>query len=181
MRTAYDGTMIDRPPYEHPAGFDPDTLLRECDVRRGRSGGPGGQHRNKVETAVEIIHRPTGVSSEATERRSQVENHKKAVKRLRINLAIEERRAPDPFAGPTELWRSRVVRKQIQCNPHHEDFPAMLAEALDVFAQCKWEPKPAAIWLMCSSSQLIRFVKNEPRALAIVNEGRARRGLKSLK
>ncbi|MFN5707736.1 MAG: peptide chain release factor family protein, partial [Planctomycetota bacterium] len=60
----------------HPASLPEEKLLADCDVVRTRRGGPGGQHRNKVETAVVITHRPSGVSAEANERRSQAENRK---------------------------------------------------------------------------------------------------------
>jgi len=49
----------------HPAALSPAQLLEVCDVRRTRRRGPGGQHRNKVETAVVITHPPTGVKGEA--------------------------------------------------------------------------------------------------------------------
>ena len=54
----------------HPARLPIDELLADCEERRLRRGGPGGQHRNKVETAVELTHRPTSVAAEANERRS---------------------------------------------------------------------------------------------------------------
>ncbi len=57
----------------HPASIDPEKLLEQCDVTRGRASGPGGQHRNKVETAVTLIHRPTQVVGYAAERRSLAE------------------------------------------------------------------------------------------------------------
>ena len=60
-------------------------------MRHERRSGPGGQHRNKVSTAVVITHRPTGVRAEANERRSQAENHREAVRRLRVRLAVEVR------------------------------------------------------------------------------------------
>ena len=55
----------------HPASLDVQRLLVDCESRRERRGGPGGQHRNKVETAVVLRHLPTGIVAEANERRSQ--------------------------------------------------------------------------------------------------------------
>ena len=52
----------------HPAALDPERLLAECDVRFTRRSGPGGQNRNKVETAVILTHRPTGITAEASDR-----------------------------------------------------------------------------------------------------------------
>ncbi len=166
----------------HPACLDDEDLLRACDVRRGRASGPGGQHRNKVETAVFIVHRATGVDGWASERRSQQENKKKAVFRLRVNLALKVRRGvPGGEAlvdyQPTQMWLERTRGGKIACNPKHRDFPAMLAEALDVIAAAKWEVKPAAAVLGVSLSQLLKLLRVEPAALGMVNDRRRELGL----
>ena len=70
----------------HPAGYSDERLDREIRVTFGRASGPGGQHRNKVETAVVIQHTSTAVRGEASERRSQEENRRTALFRLRTNL-----------------------------------------------------------------------------------------------
>jgi protein subunit release factor B len=72
----------------HPAALPLPDLQPLCDITRTRRSGPGGQHRNKVETAVVITHRPTGISAQASERRSQAENLAVAWKRLRVELAF---------------------------------------------------------------------------------------------
>ncbi|KIX11875.1 peptidyl-tRNA hydrolase [Dethiosulfatarculus sandiegensis] len=52
-----------------------------------KAQGPGGQHRNKVATAVRLTHIPTGFTVSATERRSRTQNLEKAIERLKIKLA----------------------------------------------------------------------------------------------
>ena len=165
----------------HPVTLDEEHLLEQCDVERTRAGGPGGSHRNKVETAIRIRHTPTGVEAMANERRSQAENLHKAIKRLRVNLALDVRSTPDALAGPTELWRSRCHHGKMMVNPHHVDFPALLAEGLDVMHVCRGDARRAAAWMGCTMSQMVKFLKLEPRALDRVNEIRQRRGLHGLK
>ncbi len=167
----------------HPAQLEPRALQLLCEVRRQRRSGPGGQHRNKVETAVVLVHRASGLRGEASERRSQDLNHKMALFRLRVKLAIHLR--TDPFLledwTPSELWLKRVRGRQIQVSVSHDDFPALLAEAADVLAACEFEPKQAALHLGCTSSQLVRFLKQEPEAMLWVNEQRGARNLSPLK
>lgn len=51
-----------------------------------RGNGPGGQHKNKVESCVEVIHIPTGLSERCQKSRSQLKNKKTAMDRLLIRL-----------------------------------------------------------------------------------------------
>ena len=162
----------------HPTALPPDELLRQCETRRTRRSGPGGQHRNKVETAVVLSHTPTGVQAEANERRSQAENLRMALFRLRVNLALAVRQ-PEA-ADPSELWRSRCRGGRIAVNPEHDDFPALLAEALDALAQCDDDVRETAQRLGCTPSQFIKLLKDEPRALAAVNARRRASGRREL-
>lgn len=170
-------------PYVHPADNAPAKLLAECVVRRQRRSGPGGQHRNKVETAVVLVHQPTGIRSEATEQRSQAANHEIAIHRLRVKLAIQVRSHGD--SGCTRpvspLWRSRLRAQQICVARAHDDFPSLLAEALDHLSTFDFDVKRCAQQLSTSSSQLVRFLKLEPEALQYVNERRAQQNLKPLR
>jgi hypothetical protein len=66
-------------------------LLAECDVDTYRGPGPGGQKRNKTDSAVRLRHKPTGLIVIAGESRSQHENRARALKRLREALALRIR------------------------------------------------------------------------------------------
>jgi hypothetical protein len=116
-------------PSDHPATAIAEQLLAECEVRRLRRSGPGGQHRNKVETAISLHHLPTGVRAEASERRSQAQNQSVALFRLRMNLALEFRRACGPDYVPSPLWQSRCGGGVLKLSASHDDFPSLLAEA----------------------------------------------------
>ncbi len=68
-----------------------DALVAQCEVDRYRASGPGGQHRNKTESAVRLRHKLLGVSAIGEDSRSQSENKLHAVRRLRSSIALEVR------------------------------------------------------------------------------------------
>ena len=166
----------------HPAMLEDDELLKQCEWGFDRSGGPGGQHRNKVETAATLMHKPTGISASAGERRRQIENRGKALRRLRMKLAVKVRANPHPkYYTPSELWQSRRQGKQMSVNPNHRDYPALLAEALDLVVARKFDVAGAAGVLGVSMSQLAKLIRHDKQAFAMVNTGRVERGLPALK
>ena len=163
----------------HPAQLPVEELLKDCEIRRQRRSGPGGQHRNKVETGIFIQHTPTGTEAVATEQRSQESNRRQAIFRLRVRLAIEHR--AKSFYPATELWQRRCGDGRIRVNPQHEEFPAILAEAIDVFAFHQWDTQRAAAARKCTASQLVKLLRLEPAALRHVNSVRVDLGMRPLK
>jgi protein subunit release factor A len=71
---------------------DRESLERDCDLAFFIATGPGGQNRNKVETGVRLVHRPTGITVTATERRSQHANREAAYARMSSKLEDLQRR-----------------------------------------------------------------------------------------
>ena len=90
----------------HPTLLNPEELQRQCRLQALRKGGPGGQHRNKVSSAVRLVHEPTGVVGEASERRDQSQNLSMAIQRLRLRLAIQYRTASSLSAETSEQTKT---------------------------------------------------------------------------
>lgn len=94
---------------------DLDRLARDCDITPFKSSGPGGQKKNKTESSVRVVHRPTGITRIATESRSQLRNKERALERVWQELQRRARkRKPRVATKPTKasVERRLVAKKR---------------------------------------------------------------------
>jgi protein subunit release factor B len=93
-----------------------ETLKTQVIIETYRSRGPGGQRKNKTETAVRIKHLPSGITVTATEHRSQAQNRKLAFERLRKHLIQLNR--PRKRRIPTSVPLGVIERKKEEKKIH---------------------------------------------------------------
>jgi len=96
---------------------DRETLEKLCEIEPTRGSGPGGQHRNKVETGVRVSH-PSGIVVLATKHRSQKQNIDEAYERLAdklaaLNFVPKPRKPTKPSKGAK---RRRLDSKKRESN-----------------------------------------------------------------
>ena len=162
-----------------------DDLTRQCELDRYRASGPGGQHRNKTESAVRARHLATGVSAHADDSRSQHENRGRALRRLRMNLALELRAAVaiEAFAPNAALAGLIAAGAAAQGERTRQTPGFWLAAAhlLDLFVACDAEVAVTAGHLGLGTAALARLLTCDPALLRVANQHRARRGLRPLR
>jgi len=158
-------------------------LLESCEVDRFRASGPGGQKRNKTDSAVRVRHVETGIAGLATESRSQHENRARALSRLRTELALQWRESFDILAAPPSNLIALLagVGPGPRSKAGKVDRLLGLARLLDAFVASECSLRDTAERLGCSTAALSRLLVGDARLLRKVNELRAERGLRSLR
>lgn len=158
-------------------------LLAQCVMDRFRAPGPGGQHRNKVDSGVRLRHEPTGLVGQATEARSQHENRDSALKRLRKAIALGYRRDVklEGYVAPPELVRILPAQGGQRIKGRHPEFWRGVQLLLDVFVATGCSLSETAGRVGVSTGQLSRLVTGEPELFRAMNALREARGMRPLR
>jgi hypothetical protein len=138
-------------------------LLKDCREERYRASGPGGQRRNKVETAVRLRHEPSGVVVQSEDSRSLEENRRRAVRRLRERIATDVRSRFDleSPALPPEFARHRSADGRLTVNNRNADYALVVAVLIDAVTAAHGVYSLAAKSLGLTTSQLRKFLESD--------------------
>jgi hypothetical protein len=162
-------------------GLTDEELLRQCEVETFRGSGPGGQKRNKTESAVRIRHRPTGLTGQSDDSRSQHENRRSALLRLRQRLALELR---NPVALPTfeiPAPLRQLIAAKCGMGQRHVSYLPAIAALLDLFVCLHCSMRDTAARLGLSTGGLSRLITADDKLWVKVNTLRAEQQLKPLR
>jgi hypothetical protein len=162
-----------------------DALIAQCEVDRYRASGPGGQHRNKTESAVRLRHKLTGVSAIGEDSRSQAENKMHAVRRLRQSIALDVREPVvlDGFVPSRRLaafiaaGTAPLGAKTRQTG----EYWAFIGELLDLFVAGGLEVGTTAQRLGISTGAMSKMLLHDDAVARAVNDLRRARGMRPLR
>lgn len=158
-----------------------EALLAQCREDHYRSGGPGGQKRQKTSNGVRLTHLPTRLSVTATEDRSLKVNRLYAIRRLRLKLATDLRQPIDlAHFEPPDWFLSIRHQKRIEASRRHPLYAAAAGLVLDLLAALAANPAAVAVNLGVSTTTIIKLLQNEPQLWAAANRIRAEAGLAGL-
>ncbi|MDY0340135.1 MAG: peptide chain release factor-like protein [Coriobacteriia bacterium] len=97
---------------------DDNALLAECEVQTFRATGPGGQGVNTTDSAVRLKHLPSGITIVGRRERSQLQNKRACIERLRQRLEEHNTALDAPKRVPTRKSRGAKIR-QVESKRRH--------------------------------------------------------------
>jgi hypothetical protein len=166
--------------------LDDEALLRQCSVDTYKSSGPGGQHRNKVSSAVRLRHAPSGLMTTGDQSRSQHENKRLALKRLRKEIATTLRARADLAKPPAPPLSECIHKDKRRPNgplrldvgrKDHRYWP-VVAQLLDRLDAAEGRAGDASDSIGISTSNLIRIFKQDTTAWTAAQAIRKQHGHK---
>ena len=160
---------------------DDATLLADCDVDTYRASGPGGQKRNKTESAVRLRHKPSGLSVIAEESRSQAGNRARALKRLREALALRLRQPVAEEGIPAAVQACIDKRGRLAVGRRDARYLPAAAGVLDVLVSLEGSVADTASRLCITTGNLSAFLTADDALMAEANRIRAALKLKPLR
>ena len=161
--------------------LDEAQLVRQCKFEAYKSGGPGGQKRNKTSSGVRWTHVATRIQAHSNDFRLQSENRVRALHRLRFKLATDLRTPIDVRGYEPPAWfsESRIDGK-LTTNTKNPIYARLAAHVLDVFDATGGRLADAAALLGVPNSNLSHFLQAEHTVLAAASRIRAANNLPSL-
>jgi hypothetical protein len=162
-----------------------DALVAQCEVDRYRASGPGGQHRNKTESAVRLRHKPSGVTAIGEDSRSQAENKLHAVRRLRAAIALALREpvelagfAPSPRLAGLIAGGTAPLGAKTRLTG---EFWAAIGELLDLLVAGELEIAATAQRLGITTGALSKLLLHDDHVARTVNDLRRARQMRPLR
>ncbi|MDP6110931.1 MAG: peptide chain release factor-like protein [Planctomycetota bacterium] len=164
-------------------GLSDRDLLSDCKEEFIRSGGPGGQKRNKTSSAVRLTHVPSGVVAKATESRSREENRTRALRRMRQSIALQIRTDlnVENYRKIKLVSKYQDVSNRLRVNKKNPHWSLVVSHILDLLQATRGRVGECGSLLGCSTGQLIDFLSSEPDLLVAANNVRASFGVRRLK
>lgn len=154
-------------------------LLAQCDFDRFRASGPGGQKRNRTDSGVRLRHRPSGLQAEAVESRSQHDNRARALRRLRVTIALALR-APTAESTTNEAEALRTLLAVPPSRLRPADLSA-LAVLFDTLEEHGWRISAASAAIGVNTASVSRMLRIDARLWRATAERRAALGLSMLR
>ena len=157
-------------------------LLSKCEMDTYRVPGPGGQKRNKTDSAIRLRLRGMSLMVIATESRSQHVNRAKALRRMRQAIALELRCPIDAQAYQTSPLLAGCIDRggKLKLGRKDQRYPSAVREVLAVIAGCQMRLADAGRLIGISTANLSSFISKDIKLRAKVNQLRKGAGLKPL-
>ncbi len=158
-----------------------DALIAQCEVDRYRASGPGGQHRNKTESAVRLRHKLTGVTAIGEDSRSQAENKIHAVRRLRAALALHVREPVTAISRRLAAFVAAGTQPLGAKTRQTGEFWAAVGELLDLLVANQLEIGTTAQQLGVTTGALSKLLLHDEQVARAVNDLRRAKGMRPLR